>query len=397
VWQREQLGTGHAALMAREALQDAAEHVLIVPGDTPLLSGDLLTELLCVHAESKAAATLASAIVEDATGYGRIVRDADGSVRAIVEHKDATETMRSIREINASVYCFRTRELLESLPLLKNTNAQGEYYLTDTIGLIRGRGGWVQAKAFDDPAILMGVNDRVQLADAEATMRQRILRRHMLAGVTIVDPHSTYIGPDVEIGTDCIVEPSTIITGVTQIGSGSRIGPFSRVDHAQIGRNCSVQMSVVSQARMKDGARCGPFAHLRPGAVIGEKSKIGNFVEIKNSELGEGVAAGHLSYLGDAQIGAFSNIGAGTITCNYDGFAKHRTEVGERVFIGSNSSLVAPLRIGKGAMIAAASVITVDIPEDGFGIGRSRTEVKEQWVAQWRKRRQPEPVSNEEA
>lgn len=386
-WQREQLGTGHAAQMAAAFLPEGDGCVLIAPGDTPLLNGTILRELVERHQETRAQCTVATAFVEDPVGYGRVVRDRAGRVCGIVEHKDATAEQREIREVNASVYCFDAAALRTQLPHLSNDNAQGEYYLTDLLSAISQGGGDVVAVTVSDPAILMGVNDRAQLAEAERTLRGKVNRGHALAGVTLIDPASTYIGVDVSIGADTIIEPNTYLQGDTSIGSGCRIGPQTKIANSRIGDGAKIYFSQVVEANIGEGVKVGPFANIRPGTELRTGVKIGNFVEVKNAVLGEGVAVSHLTYLGDAEIGARTNIGAGTITCNYDGIAKHRTTVGQDVFVGSNSTLVAPISIGDGALIAAGTVVTHPVPADAFAIGRARQEVKESWVQSWRERK----------
>lgn len=387
-WQREQMGTGHATLMAAELLKGHDGVVLVTPGDTPLLSAAALQSLAHAHIEAGCNCTVATVKLDKPAGYGRVVRDGRGNVSEIVEERDASDEIKLISEINTGIYCFNTKCLLEVLPALKNENAQGEYYLTDVIGEINRRSGTVKPLLFSDSDLMMGVNDRWQLAEAARALRLRMLKQHALAGVTIVDPETTFIGIDVEIGIDTIIAPFSTIEGATRIGMRCEIGPNSRVTSSTIGSGCTVLMSHLNEATMLDGSRCGPYANLRPGAVLGEKAKVGNFVEVKNASLGTGAAVSHLSYIGDGRVGASTNIGAGTIFCNYDGFAKHRTEIGDGAFVGSNSTLVAPVTIGDGAMIAAGSVITKSVPADALGIGRERQEVKENWAAQWRKRKQ---------
>ncbi|HRF59327.1 MAG TPA: bifunctional UDP-N-acetylglucosamine diphosphorylase/glucosamine-1-phosphate N-acetyltransferase GlmU [Fimbriimonadaceae bacterium] len=385
--QAEQLGTGHAVRMAEDPLRGYDGPVIVAPGDTPLLDAGVFDALLRVHREQAAAATVATSIVSDPTGYGRLIRDPDGRAVAIVEEKDATADEREVREVNAGVYCFDAVTLFRILPQLSSANAQGEYYLTDAIRLLASEGAAVATAVFEDPSVLVGVNDRRQLAEASDVLRQRTLVRHMLDGVTIIDPETTYIGLDVTIEPDVTIAPMTTLEGVTSIGSGSTIGPVSRVKDSRIGRGCTVLMSFVDRARMADGSRCGPYAHLRPGADVGDGVKIGNFVEIKNAVLAPGSQVSHLSYIGDAEVGAGTNIGAGTITCNYDGFEKHKTTIGANAFVGSNSTLVAPVTIGDGVVIAAGSTITHDVGEDELGIGRSRQENKPEWARQWRERK----------
>lgn len=384
--QHEQLGTGHAALMAADLLRDHHGPVLVTPGDTPLLSGDTLARLVDSYHAENAQAAMATFVTVDPRGYGRIVRDKDGFVSGIVEEKDATPEQRQILEVNPAVYVFDCQLLLEILPGLKNSNAQGEYYLTDAIAEIRNRGGKVVATVFDDPDEFMGVNDRWQLAEASRIMRLRILRSHAMNGVTIVDPTSTYIGLDVHIEADVTIQPMTVIEGTTRIATGAEIGPNAWIKDSLIGRGCQVFMSHVDKASMDDESRCGPFSNLRPGTKLSRKVKVGNFVEIKNSSIGERTAVSHLTYIGDATVGSRSNIGAGTITCNYDGFAKHNTVIGDDAFVGSNSTLIAPRTIGNGAMVAAGSVINKDVPDGAMAVGRARQENKDGWVESWRKR-----------
>jgi len=379
-WQREQLGTGHAAQMAAEHIK-AAGIVLVVPGDTPLITSEGLCELIGEHLKSGAQCTVGTVELADPAGYGRVIQE--GERVRIIEDKDATTVQRKVRDVNLSIYCFDAKTLLAELPKLKNENAQSEYYLTDVIQAIPK----VHIKRFDDSDSVMGVNDRWQLAMAEKAMRLRILKSHCLAGVTVRDPDSVFIGPDVHIDVDATIEPCTTLNGTTRIGSGCRIGPYSILDDSVVGPGSLIYMSRLSEVKIGAKVKVGPFANLRPGTVLEDGVKIGNFVEVKKSHLGEGAAASHLTYLGDASIGARTNIGAGTITCNYDGFAKHRTEIGENAFIGSNSTLVAPVNIGDGAFVAAGSTITQDVPDNALGVGRSRQEVKEEWALHWRARK----------
>lgn len=388
VWQREQHGTGHAAMMAAPVLKGHDGPVIVAPGDTPLLSAETLAALAHRHLESVADCTVLTVRLKDPTGYGRIVRDEEGNVSAIVEHKDASDEIREIDEINSGIFCFDCKTLFEMLPKLKNNNAQGEYYLTDVVAAIKARGGITKPFLHEDEAELAGVNDRWQLAESAKRLRERILKQHALNGVSIVAPDNTYIGVDVQIGKDTEIEPGTIIEGLTKIGSNCSIGPFSRIISATIHDNCIVRMSHLNGAILHEGARCGPFSNLRPGAVLGREAKVGNFVEVKNATLGHSVAVSHLSYIGDGSVGDNTNVGAGTIFCNYDGYEKHRTEVGEEVFIGSNTTLVAPVSVGDRAIIGAGSVITHNVPPDALGLGRQRQEIKEEWAVHWRRRKQ---------
>ncbi len=385
VWQREQLGTGHAVLMAVDLLKDHQGPVLVSAGDTPLLSKEVIAELIAHHQDTGAACTVATAEVADPHGYGRIVR-INGRFTKIVEQKEASAEEQQINEVNAAIYVFDGPDLLRILPTLGKTNTQGEYYLTDVLEKLVQEGKCVEAKVFKDASILMGVNDRWQLAQAEKTLRERILRKHAENGVTLVDPDSTYIGLDVEIGQDTVIEPQTYISGKTRIGQNCHIGPSTRIKSSRIADGCYIYFSQVDQAECHEGVKVGPFAHLRPNTVLQTAVKIGNFVEVKNSTIGEGSAANHLSYIGDATVGVKTNIGAGTITCNYDGFRKHRTTIGDGVFVGSNSTLVAPITLSNGVIVAAGSVITHDVAEGSGAFGRARQETKEGWAAQWRQK-----------
>ncbi|MBV6459728.1 MAG: Bifunctional protein GlmU [Fimbriimonadaceae bacterium] len=384
--QSPQLGTGHAAMQARDALAGHNGPVMVLPGDTPLITEAEIGALVDAYLESAAAAAMLTFEAKDPSGYGRIIRDPNGHVAGIVEERDASSEQRKIQEVNPAMYIFTGTELWETLPKLSNSNAQGEYYLTDAIGAIAGSGKRVTAVSVD-PDSVAGVNDRWQLAQLSSVLRMRLLKTHALAGVTIADPETTWIGPDVELSPDVCIEPSTILMGRTSIGAGSTIGPNTRVVDTRIGMNCIILMSHLNSAVVEDDVRCGPFANLRPGTILRKGVRIGNFVEVKNAELGEQVSASHLTYLGDSTIGARSNIGAGTITCNYDGFDKNRTEIGEGAFIGSNSTLIAPVHIGNGAFVAAGSTINRDVPADAMAIGRSQQEVKEEWAKRWRQRK----------
>ncbi|MBS1718667.1 MAG: bifunctional UDP-N-acetylglucosamine diphosphorylase/glucosamine-1-phosphate N-acetyltransferase GlmU [Armatimonadetes bacterium] len=384
VWQREQLGTGHAALMAKEILSDHQGPVVIMAGDTPLVSAEALIELIKTHRESGAHCTVATVKMPDPEKYGRIIRSASGEFDAIIEYRDADAHQRNINEVNTGIYVVDGPTLFRILPTLKAENDQKEYYLTDIVSVLRKEGKPVATHVFTDADTFLGVNDRWQLAQAEKIMRLRIAKLHALNGVTIRDPDTTYIGVEVQIGQDATIEPGTTISGQTTIGSGSRVGPYTIVDRSTLGSRVTAFMSRISEAEIGDDVKIGPFANIRPLSKIGNGSKIGNFVEVKKSKLGPKVAVSHLSYIGDASIGADSNIGAGTITCNYDGFQKHLTTIGAGAFVGSNSTLVAPITIGDGAFVAAGSVITEDIPADALGIARGRQEVKEGWAQRWR-------------
>ncbi len=367
--QAEQLGTGHAVQQAEAVAAGQAESVLALYGDTPLIRPETLAEMVAQHQAEGVAATLLTFRPEDPTGYGRIVRDAQtGRVEAIVEAKDATPEQRAIGEVNGGVICFRDDWLWPNLARLEKSPA-GEFYLTDLVGIAREQEEAVGAFSLADPLEIMGLDNRLKLARAEAEMRRRINEGWMLAGVTLVHPETTYIEADVEIGPDTVVWPNTLLQGRTRIGQGCTLGPGSVIRDSEIGDGCRVEMSVVEQAAMEEASDVGPFGHLRQGARLGAGAHMGNFGEMKNSYLGPGAKMGHFCYLGDATVGAGANIGAGTITCNYDGEQKHSTEIGEGAFIGSDTMLVAPLKIGKGAKTGAGSVVTRDVPPGRVAYG----------------------------
>lgn len=381
VLQAEQKGTGHAVQMAESLLRDWDGPLLVLPSDTPLLPASLLEALLAHHTHSGAAATLLTAMLDDAGAYGRVVRDGEtGRVQAIVEARDASPDQLQIREIGTSVYAFDPAALFDALRRITPQNAQGEYYLTDAVALLAGQGRVVEALVSPDADVVRGVNTRPELVELRALMQARIHQTHGLAGVTILDPLTTSIDVGVKIGPDTTVHPFTILSGVTDIGEGCEIGPGARISDSQIGHAVSVRDSHVTASEVGDECRIGPFANLRPGSVLGCKVKIGDFVETKNATLGDGVSAGHLSYLGDAEIGPRTNIGAGTITCNYDGVDKHRTVIGADAFVGTHSTLVAPVTLGEGAWTAAGSAITENVPAGALGIGRARQVNKEGWA-----------------
>jgi len=351
------------------------------------LTPETFAELFKAHIESGAKVTLGTSILSDPKGYGRILRDETGAPVRIVEDKDASDAERAIREINVGLYCFDSQTLFRILPTLSNANAQGEYYLTDVLEAVRNEGGKLAAKVFDDPRVTVGVNDRWQLALAEGEMRREILRKHAVSGVTLRSLDSIVIDVDVSIGTDSVIEPGTILLGKTSIGEGCIIGPNSRIGDTSVGAGTTIVSSYLDSAEIGKGVWIGPFAHLRPHSQIGDGAKVGNYVEIKNAQIGEGAKVNHLSYVGDASVGENANIGAGTITCNYNGFAKHRTHIGANAFVGSNSTLVAPVTIGQGSIVAAGSVITHDVPDEAGAFGRARQENKEGWAARWRKKK----------
>lgn len=377
VLQDPPLGTGHAAMVAQENLPDEGD-VLILTGDTPLITSETLNKVIMYHKTHKYAATIITAMLKDPTGYGRIVRDSEGDIIKIVEHKDASPEELAISEINASMYCFDIKKLREALSQLSNDNAQGEYYLTDTIAIMREKGYRIGGYVADAEEVL-GINDRVQLYEASNVMRKRILKQHMINGVTIVDPDNTYIGPDVKIGQDTTIYPGCVIEGHVEIGEDCYIAG-SRLIDCKIGKECNILNSVIVSSEIKDHVNMGPFAYIRPESVIGNNVKIGDFVEIKKSTIGDGTKVPHLTYVGDAQIGSQCNLGCGTIFVNYDGKVKHRTIVGDRVFIGCNTNLVAPVVIEDDSYIAAGSTITENVPKKALAIARERQVIKEGWV-----------------
>jgi bifunctional UDP-N-acetylglucosamine pyrophosphorylase/glucosamine-1-phosphate N-acetyltransferase len=388
VRQQPPQGTGHALLVARDALAAHPERpLLVVNGDLPLLRGDTLRRLLEAHAASGASATLLSALLPDAGAYGRVVRGPEGRVERIVEARDASAAERALREINAGVYAFRVAPLLTALGRLRPQNAQQEYYLTDVVGILAGEGCEVRALAAADAAEAAGVNSRAELAEAGRVLRDRRNAELMAAGAAIEDPATTWIGLDASVEPDAVIRPFSVLEGRTQVRAGAVVGPWVRLVDAEIGRDALVlDHCLLRECVVGEGAAVGPFAHIRPESVVGARAKVGNFVELKKTRLGDGSKAPHLSYLGDATIGPKVNVGAGTITCNYDGVHKHPTHIEEGAFIGSDATLVAPVRIGAGAYVAAGSTITEDVPGDALALGRSRQVVKPDWAVRRRQR-----------
>ncbi|GAA2385315.1 bifunctional UDP-N-acetylglucosamine diphosphorylase/glucosamine-1-phosphate N-acetyltransferase GlmU [Streptomyces glaucosporus] len=386
--QHEQRGTGHAVRTALEAL--AAEGVkpsgtvVVTCGDTPLLTGGTLAGLAAVHSEEGNAVTVLSAEVPDATGYGRIVRGPDGSVTAIVEHKDATGEQRAIREINSGVFAFDGRLLAEALGRLGTDNSQGEEYLTDVLGILRGDGHRVGACLAEDHREIVGINNRVQLAEARRLLNQRLLERAMLDGVTVVDPATTWLDATVTYEPDAVVHPGTQLLGSTHLGAGCEVGPNCRLRDTSVGEGAVVSNAVTDSAEIGPGASVGPYAYLRPGTRLGPKSKAGTYVEMKNAEVGEGTKVPHLSYVGDATIGEYTNIGAASVFVNYDGVSKHHTTIGSHCRTGSDNMFVAPVTVGDGAYTAAGSVITKDVPPGSLAVARGQQRNIPGWVARKR-------------
>ena len=384
VVQDQQLGTGHAVRIALAALATAhaleASPIVVLSGDTPLLTGQTVRNLVDAQVSSGAAATMLTAVLPDPAGYGRVVRDGAGAVEAIVEDRDATADIRAISEINAGMYVFDPIALAPALERLTTANDQGEEYLTDVVGLLRAEGRPVTGLIVDDAHEILGVNDRGQLADAAAIMRDRINARWMLEGVSMLDPASTWIDVDVDLAPDVTLLPQTSLLGPTTIASGARIGPGTTLTSCEVGAEASVIHTWAELAVIDAGASVGPFTYLRPGARLGAGARAGAFVEMKNSSLGAGAKVPHLSYVGDAEVGPGTNIGAATIFVNYDGQSKHRTVIGRDARIGSDTMLVAPVNVGDGAYTAAGSVITDDVPAGAMAVGRARQRNIPGWV-----------------
>ena len=383
VVQEQQNGTGHAVRVALEAVGPLEGTVVVVPGDAPLLTAQTLRDLVDAHVSAGAATTLLTATVDDPTGYGRVVREG-GAVSAVVEHKDADDATRAIREVATSVYAFDAKALREALQSLTTDNAQGEEYLTDVVGLHRDAGLGVAAHVAPTPGETMGVNDRVQLSQARALLRDRVVEQHQRAGVTVVDPLTTWVDVQVAIEPDVVLHPGTQLHGATVVRAGAVVGPDTTLTDTEVGEGAHVRRTDAVGAVIGPGADVGPFTYLRPGTRLGRGSKAGAYVEIKASEIGDGSKVPHLSYVGDAVVGQRSNIGAATVVVNYDGRDKHRTTVGDDVRVGSDTMLVAPVEIGDGAYTAAGSVITEDVPPGALGVGRARQRNIDGWVARKR-------------
>lgn len=381
VLQEEQLGTGHAVMVTKEELKERTGTTLILCGDTPLIRPETLEALVASHKKSKSSVTILTTKMNSPQGYGRIMRNKQGQVLKIVEQKDATEEEQQIQEVNTGVYCFDNQKLVSILDKITNQNTQGEYYITDCIELLEQQGEEVSAFLTHDSEETLGVNDRIALAEAERLMKKRINHEHMSQGVTIIDPENTYIGPEVVIGQDTVINPGTFLSGSTQIGEDCVIGPNTELRHCVMGDRCTVQYSLATECKVGNDTSIGPYAYIRPGSEIGSHCKIGDFVEVKNSKIEDGAKVPHLSYVGDADIGAGVNMGCGSITVNYDGKTKHRTVVEEGSFIGSNVNLIAPVTIGKGSFVAAGSTINRSMPAESFAIARGRQVTKENYAS----------------
>lgn len=380
VMQQEQLGTGHAVMQAAQYFNDYEGMVFVLYGDTPLVTRDTILKTIEEHVRQKNVVTVVTAEVDNPEGYERIKRDGGGNVLGIAEHGDASESEREIREINSGMYLFSSKELFAALKSIGNKNNRGEFYLADVLAIMKEKGLKVGASKMEDPEEMLRVNDRVQLCQVSEILRKKILKRHMLAGVTIMDPNSVFIDEDVEIGIDTVVYPGTILEGKTRIGEDCVLGPDARLVNAAVGNNSSITSSVVTDSSIGDNATIGPFAYIRPESRIGDKVKIGDFVEIKKSVIGSRTKIPHLAYIGDSEVGENTNIACGVITVNYNGRTKSKTIIGNNAFVGCNVNLVAPVKVSDSSYIAAGSTITEDVPENALSIARSRQVNKEDWV-----------------
>jgi bifunctional UDP-N-acetylglucosamine pyrophosphorylase / glucosamine-1-phosphate N-acetyltransferase len=384
--QEPQLGTGHALLQAETALQHRSGTLVLLSGDVPLLRPVTLERMVQHHHDRGAAATVLTALVDEPAGYGRVVRTG-GEISSIVEDRDATEEQRRIREINSGIYAFDLAPLFASIRQIGPGNAQNEYYLPDLVRMYRERGLRVETVVLDDATEILGVNSRQELADLTAIMRTRRTGELMAAGVTVIDPATTWIGPDVSVGPDTVIHPGVHLEGRTTVGSNVVIQSNVRIVDSEVADGVRINsFCLIVESRIGPGASVGPFAHLRPQSSVGQDAHVGNFVELKKTSMGRGSKANHLAYLGDATIGERVNVGAGTITCNYDGTTKHPTIIEDGAFIGSDSQLIAPVRVGKDAYVAAGSSISEDVPPDSLAIARSRQVNKAGWVAKRRKK-----------
>lgn len=389
VYQGEPQGTAHAVLETETALQGFDGPLLVLAGDTPLLKEETVRQLIETHRAARAAATLLTATVNDPTGYGRILRDRQGRLRRIVEEVEATPKEKRVAEINAGLYCFASLPLFPALKAVKRSEVKGEFFLPQVVQVLIGQKRKVHTLVAPDATEALGINTRAELAQAAALLRQRVQQRLMAAGVTLLDPAATYIDDTVTIGPDTVLYPGVVLEGTTTIGAGCVIYPHCRIRDAHLDEGVTVlDGSVIVQSEIADNCVIGPYAHLRPASRLQAKAKVGNFCEVKKAVLGPGAKVPHLTYIGDATLGARVNIGAGTITCNYDGFAKHETIIEDEVFVGSNTNLVAPVKVGKGAIIAAGSTITDSVPPDAVAFGRATQVTKEGRAAATRKKRQ---------
>ncbi|MDD3571205.1 MAG: bifunctional UDP-N-acetylglucosamine diphosphorylase/glucosamine-1-phosphate N-acetyltransferase GlmU [Lachnospiraceae bacterium] len=377
--QEKQLGTGHAVMQAIDFIDDDKD-IIILYGDTPLIKQETLKNLVEFHRREDNGVSIISAVVEDSAGYGHIIRDENGNFVKNVEYKDATEAEKQVKEINTGIYCYKGRKLKEALAKLKNDNAQGEYYLPDTLEIILSAGNKVNAMNADDVTEFFGVNSRVQLSEAEAILKNRVNRMHMENGVTIIDPAQTYIEDSVEIGCDTIIYPGCVLEGKTIIDEDCHIGPYTKLSNMKIGNGTKVQFSTAIDSEVGENTTVGPYAYIRPNCKIGNNIKVGDFVEVKNSVIGNGTKISHLTYIGDSDVGENINFGCGTVTVNYDGKHKFRTVIEDNVFIGCNANLVAPVTLKKGSYVAAGSTITKDVPEKALAVARNKQINLEGWT-----------------
>lgn len=384
VLQEKQLGTGHAVVMAKELMENESGQTIVICGDTPLISKETIENLFKYHNENSAAATVMTSVFENPFGYGRVIRDNDNNVEKIVEHKDASEEELKVNEINTATYIFDNKLLFQNINKLQNNNVQGEYYLTDMIGILKAEGHKVAAYINEDKDESLGVNDRVALAEAERILKTKINKTHMLNGVSIIDPLNTYISIDTQIGTDTIIYPGTVIYGKNIIGSDCVIGPNCHFENVEIGNNNNIKHSVITDSKVGSNNKIGPFAHFRNGTFVRDNVRIGNFVELKKTEFKDNSNAAHLSYLGDASIGENVNIGCGSITVNYDGKNKYKTTIEDNVFVGCNSNLIAPITIKEGAYIAAGSTINKDVNKEDLAIARAKQVNKEGYARKFK-------------
>lgn len=377
--QAEQKGTGHAVMQAIDVIKNSKGEVVILNGDTPLITAETINKAIEYHKNNGNQATVITAILDDATGYGRIVRDNDGSVLKIVEQKDASKEEKKINEVNSGLYVFDAQSLVYALDKITPNNAQGEYYLTDTLEILLSAGKKIGGYAISDNDEIRGINDRVQLNEAEKIMQKRINEYHMRNGVTMRNPESVYIEDGVEIGNDTEICQNVTIKSGTKIGSDCVIGSGSMLDRAVIHDGVDVLSSVILESEVDEGTHVGPFAYIRPNCHVGKEVKVGDFVELKNSNIDDGTKISHLTYIGDSDVGKRVNFGCGTVTCNYDGKKKYRTTIGDDCFVGCNTNFVSPINVGDGVYIAAGSTITEDIPENSLSIARARQVNKEGW------------------
>lgn len=380
VEQKEQLGTAHAVQQAESHLNDFSGIILIISADVPLLQLSTIQKIINYHQKEKVSGTLLTAKADHPEGYGRIIRNQAGEITQIIEESDAAPEQQTIDEINSGIYCFNSKELFQALSLIKKNNRQKEYYLTDVIKILLNKGASIGSIIADDPVEITGINDQQSLSRVSQLIYERNTLKHMEEGVTIISPGNTFLEQQVQIGSGTVIYPFTVITAGSQIGQDCHIGPFAHIVESNIGSRTRILSSLVERSQVGNNSAVGPFAHIRPDSIIGDEVKIGNFVEVKKTSVGEGTKVGHHTYLGDAVLGKNVNVGAGTITCNFDGVRKNRTTIEDNVFIGSNNALVAPVIIGKGSYTAAGSTITDNVPAQSLGIARARQENITGWM-----------------